>query len=61
MGGIYGQSGVESPQRKIALLSLRKTGAGTGCGVSFQISGNELQAKVTSGSIACLVKVETLI
>ena len=29
MGGIYGQSGVESPQRKIALLSLRKTGAGT--------------------------------
>lgn len=29
MGGIYGQSGVESPQRKIALLSVRKTGAGT--------------------------------
>lgn len=29
MGGIYGQSGVESPQRKIALLSIRKTGAGT--------------------------------
>jgi hypothetical protein len=29
MGGIYGQSGVQSPQRQIALLSLRKTGAGT--------------------------------
>jgi hypothetical protein len=34
---------------------------GTGLGVSFQMSGNELQAKVTSGSIACLVKVESLI
>jgi hypothetical protein len=34
---------------------------GTGCGVAFQMSGNELQAKVTSGSIACLVKVESLI
>lgn len=29
MGGVYGMSGVQSPQRQIALLSLRKTGAGT--------------------------------
>lgn len=29
MGGIYGSSGVQSPQREMALLALRKTGGGT--------------------------------